>query len=397
MVNLKKLKEQRAAYFTQLEELRKACDGRDMTAEERVKWDKLQEDYDGADARCSQEDRFNEILRRQIADTSSSSESRSENAESEVTADIAFRSLLANGVAGMSEDEKIALRASGPITGTDGTILVPKNLASKIEVALKAYGGMLETSTIITTTNGGDLIMPTVNHSATKAKIVGEYAKNTTNKIDFSNITLKAYTYRTNTIPLSLELLQDSAFNIEELVARLLSDSFGRGLNEHLTIGTGTDQPKGIVTAAFGSLATPLATSIKLDDILDLMAGLDSSYDLNARFMLNKKTLFALRKIKNGNGDYIWKDSNGEFKASLCGKPYTLNNDMPDIGAGKASVLYGDLSKYQIRQVKGFNILRLNETLLENLSIGIFGYARFDGNLLDAGTKPVHKLVHAAS
>lgn len=397
MVNLKELKEKRANYFTQLEELRKACDGRDMTAEERTKWDKLQLDYDGADVRCIQEEKFNEIEKRQISDTPSVGEARSETTESGVTADVAFRSLLTNGVAGMSEEEKIVLRATGTITGTDGSILVPKNLASKIEVALKAYGGMLSTSTIITTTNGGDLIMPTINDTTTKAKIVGEYAKSTTEKKTFGNLILKAFTYRTNIIPLSLELLQDSAFNLEELIARLLSDSFGRGLNEHLTIGTGVGQPKGIITAAHLSEATPAATAIKSDDLLDLMEGLDSSYETNAKFMLNKKTLFALRKLKNSNGDYLLRDTNGEFKASLCGIPYVINNDMPDIGAGNTSILYGDLSKYQIRQVKGFNILRLNESLLENLAIGLFGYARFDGALLDAGTHPVHKLVHAAS
>ena len=72
-----------------------------------------------------------------------------------------------------------------------------------------------------------------------------------------------------------------------------------------------------------------------------------------------------------------------------------INDDMAGIGAGNASVLFGDLSKYKIRMVKSFRIIRLNELLAEYLSVGLFGFARLDGTLLDAGTHPVLKLVHA--
>ena len=76
---------------------------------------------------------------------------------------------------------------------------------------------------------------------------------------------------------------------------------------------------------------------------------------------------------------------------------YAAFPDMPDIGAGKASVLFGDFSKFKIRMVKDFRVIRLNELLAEYLSIGIFGFARLDGLLLNAGTHPIKKLVHAAS
>ena len=70
---------------------------------------------------------------------------------------------------------------------------------------------------------------------------------------------------------------------------------------------------------------------------------------------------------------------------------------MQGIGPDNASVLFGDFSKYKIRMVKSFRVIRLNELLAEYLSIGLFGFARVDGVLLDAGTKPVKKLVHASS
>ena len=224
------------------------------------------------------------------------------------------------------------------------------------------------------------------------------YNQSTKSAPTFGSVTLKAYTYRTPIIPVSLELLQDSAFDLDALLSGLLSDAFGRGINEHLTTGDGTGKPKGIVTSAVDCGATPAATSIKLDDIIDLVKSVDSAYARNGKFMFNKNTLWELAKIKDLEGRYIWQQNVRDGLApSLFGKPYIINDDVADIGAGNASVLFGDLSKYKIRLVRGFKVIRLNELLAEYLSIGLFGFARADGVLLDAGTHPVKKLVHAAA
>ena len=125
---------------------------------------------------------------------------------------------------------------------------------------------------------------------------------------------------------------------------------------------------------------------------------MDSAYAKNGKFMFNRNTLFALAKIKDNDGRYIWQDGTRTGAPStLFGKNYVINDDMADIGAGNASVLFGDLSKYKIRMVKNFRVIRLNELLAEYLSVGLFGFARVDGTLLDAGTHPVQKLVHAKS
>lgn len=96
--------------------------------------------------------------------------------------------------------------------------------------------------------------------------------------------------------------------------------------------------------------------------------------------MFNRNTLYSLVKIKDTTNRYIWQEGARDgTPPTLFAKPYTLNDDMPDIGAGKASVLFGDFSKFKIRMVKDFRVIRLNELLAEYLSIGIFGFARLDG------------------
>ena len=399
MSKLKSLREARAAVFTQIDELRTAADGREMTSEEQQRWDTLLADYDKADKAVESEERFEEIERRQAAQqyeqrTPASSDDPKQTEEYRT----AFHDYLLRGSTGITAESRALFEQRAGIAGLTAGVIVPDTLAGSIEVALKAYGGMFEAGTILSTSKGGDLIMPTVNNTDAKATVVAEYQQSTKSAPSFGSETLKAYTYRTPIVPVSLELLQDAAFELEPLLSGLLAESFGRGINEDLTVGNGTGKPKGIVNCATASAAKPAAAAVTLDDIIDLVKGVDSSYAQRGRFMFNRNTLWSLVKIKDTTGRYIWQEGAKDgTPPTLFGKSYILNDDIADIGAGNASMLFGDFSKYKIRMVKSFRVIRLNELLAEYLSIGLFGFARVDGILLDAGTHPVHKLVHKAS
>jgi len=395
MGKLKQLKEKRASVFSQIDDLRKAADGRSMTAEEQQRWDTLMTEYNNADKAVEAEERFQQIQQRQAEQQV---EDRGNTSDEQAAAEHrqAFADYLLNGVSGISAQNRAIIERRDGITGLAGGVIIPSTIANSIEVALKSYGGMFEAGEIITTANGGDLILPTINDTSSKATIVAEYDQSSKKAPSFGSVTLKAYTYRTPIIPVSQELLQDSAFNLDALLNGLLAESFGRGVNEDLTIGNGTGKPKGIVTAAKACDTNAAATAISLDNIIDLIKSVNSAYAKTGKFMFNRNTLWELAKIKDQNGRYIWQEGAKDgTPATLFGKQYILNDDVADIGAGNASVLFGDLSKYKIRMVKSFKVIRLNELLAEYLSIGLFGFARVDGTLLDAGTNPIKKLVHA--
>lgn len=399
MSKLKALREARASVFKQIDELRTAADGRDMTSEEESRWQQLLADYDKADKAVGSEERFEEIERNQAAQQI---ESRTATPATESKQQDEYRSAfhdyLLRGATGISAESRVLFEQRAGITGLTAGVIVPATLADSIEVALKAYGGMFEAGTILSTSKGGDLIMPTVNNTNAKATVVAEYNQSTKSAPSFGSETLKAYTYRTPIVPVSLELLQDSAFDLESLLSNLLTESFGRGINEDLTVGSGTGKPKGIVNWAHPCPVNPSAGGISLDALIELIKGVDSSYAQRGKFMFNRNTFYSLVKIKDTTGRYIWQEGAKDgTPATLFGKSYILNDDIDDVGAGKTSVLFGDFSKYKIRMVKSFRVIRLNELLAEYLSIGLFGFARMDGILLDAGTHPVHKLVHKAS
>ena len=396
----KELKEKRAGLYAQIDSLRKETDGREMTAEEQQRWDTLFADYEKADKAVAAEEKFLDIQRRQAEEAYRQNNGGAAGAAAgKDTPEYrrAFADYLLNGAQGISPETRSLIEKRDSISGLSAGVLIPTDLASSIEIALKSYGGMFEAGQIITTSKGGDLTFPTVNDTAAKATIVAEYDQSTKRTPTFGSVTLKAFTYRTPIIPVSLELLQDSAFDLDALLSQLLSESFGRGVNEHLTTGSGTGQPRGIVTAATAIENGAAAGAITLDNIIDLIAGVDSAYAKTGKFMFNHKTLWALAKIKDTHGQYIWQENARVGQpGTIFGKGYVINDDVADIGAGNASVLFGDLSKYKIRLVKGFRVIRLNELLAEYLSIGLFGFARVDGTLIDAGTHPVVKLVHAS-
>lgn len=397
---LKELKERRAGLYVQIDALRKETDGREMTAEEQQRWDTLFADYDKADNAVAAEERFLDAQKRQAEDAFRTQSSGTPGTTVSDSPEYrrAFGEYLIGGLNSLSPESRSLIENRAALAGLTAGVLIPSELAGTIEIALKNYGGMFEAAHIITTSNGGDLTFPTVNDTTAKATIVSEYEQSTKRTPTFGSVVLKAYTYRTPIIPVSLELLQDSAFDLDSLLSQLLTESFGRGVNEHLTTGTGTGQPKGIVTAATALDAKAAATSISLDDIIGLVSGLDANYAKVGKFMFNHKTLWELAKIKDTTGQYIWQENARVGNpGTLFGKPYIVNDDVADIGKGNASVLFGDFSKYKIRLVKGFRVIRLNELLAEYLSIGLFGFARVDGTLIDAGTHPVLKIVHAAS
>ena len=397
MSKLKTLKEKRATIYTSIDELRQATDGREMTAEEQQRWNTMLSDYDKADKAVEAEERYVDIQRKQAEEEVAKRDFYIGDLLGEQYRK-AFADYILNGASGISPESRATIEQRAGITGLVGGVTIPSLLASEIEVALKNYGGMFEAGTIINTSHGGDLILPTVNDTNAKATIVSDYDQSTKRAPSFGSVTLKAYTYRTPIIPVSQTLIQDSAFNLDAVLSGLLGDSFSRGVNEQLTTGDGTGKPTGIVTAATACSTQAAAASIKLDDIIDLIKSVNSAYARNGKFMFNRNTLWELAKIKDQSGRYIWQDSARDgAPATLFGKQYILNDDMADIGAGNASVLFGDLSKYKIRMVKSFSVIRLNELLAEYLAIGLFGFARVDGNLLDAGTNPVKKLVHAKS
>jgi HK97 family phage major capsid protein len=198
---------------------------------------------------------------------------------------------------------------------------------------------------------------------------------------------LNAYKYSSGPILVSSELLQDSAFDIEQILRDAMAMRIGRKVNLDLTTGDGDGDPDGIVPAAGAGVTGAAQAAVTLDEMLDLVHSIDPAYrtDPSVGFMFNDKTLKALRKLKDGDGNYIWQAANVQTGApnSLLGYRYNINQACADVGTSAKSILFGAMNRYIVRRVREFAVKRLVERYADYDQVGFIGFARYDGDLMD--------------
>jgi len=138
--------------------------------------------------------------------------------------------------------------------------------------------------------------------------------------------------------------LEDSAFDIEAELNMEFAEQFGVAEGVAMILGSGVKKPEGILVAANTvEIVSGLATDFNADSLVDLTHGIKTAYAMRATLVLNRKTLGKTRKLKDGNGQYLWMPGLAQGKPnSIDGHPYVEMPDMPDVGAGATPVAFGD-------------------------------------------------------
>src|SRR4030095_12379601 len=119
-----------------------------------------------------------------------------------------------------------------------------------LEIALLAFGGMRQAATVFRTASGADLPIPMVDDTGNIGALVAENTTQTEQGVTFTQLVLNSFKYTSKYVLVSVELLQDSAVNIPEMLGRLLGERIGRITNLHFPTGDGVNKPRGVVTAA---------------------------------------------------------------------------------------------------------------------------------------------------
>lgn len=305
------------------------------------------------------------------------------------------RSILRGGVQQGAE-----FRAQTGGTTTAGGFTVPTELASFIIKSMAAWGPMYDDNicTTINTASGNPIKIPTVDDTTTavaKHTEAGALTDDGGVDVTFAQKSLDAFVFDTEFVRWSWELAQDSIFNMEQLLGELLGERLGRRANTELTTGDGTGDPNGIVTASTLGKTAAAVAAITADELIDLIHSVDPAYRMGpkVRFMFNDGTLAKLRKLKDGNGAYIWNpgDLSNGVSGTLLGYRYSINQAMPASTTGLKSVIFGDFGKYYVRKVGSPVIGVMRERFWPDL--GIAGLIRLDGELGD--TAAVKHLIMA--
>lgn len=296
------------------------------------------------------------------------------------------------------------VRAQGVASGAAGLFTVPDELMRSLEIALLTYGGMRARCTILRTATGADLPIPTVNDTTNSGALLAENTQVANQDVAFGQVVLQSFKYSSKQVLVSVELLQDNAVNLPGLLGELLGTRIGRITNLHFTTGTGTGQPNGIVTAAAtgvtqaGGQTPSLATSVTYANLVELEHSVDPAYRGNAAFMMHDGSIKKIKQLLDTTGRPIWAPGiAGTAPDTLLGYPVVVNQDMAQMTANAKSIIFGDLSKYFIRDVLGVQLMRLDERYADFHQVAFLAYARMDGDLINAGTNPVKLLVNAAT
>ena len=274
---------------------------------------------------------------------------------------------------------------------TGGEYTIPEGFVNNLEMALLAYADVRAVADVMRTESGQDLPWPTVNDTTQKATFIAENTTVSEKDITFGQIIFHAYKSTSGVVLIPAELLEDSAFNLGNFVGEAFGIRFGRLQADAFTTGTGASTPTGIVTASTLGVTFASDTAIQADELYTLKHSVDPAYRKGAGWMFHDQTLLFIKKLKDGLGRYLWQASlaNGA-PDTLDGDPITINQSMAQIGTTLfKTVLYGQFKKYKVREVNQMRVRRLEERYADSDQIGMIGFLRFDGNLLDAGTHPV--------
>jgi HK97 family phage major capsid protein len=284
------------------------------------------------------------------------------------------------------------------ITTTGGGYTIPDEMMQALEKALLWFGPMRQTSRIIRTETGAPLPIPTVNDTNQVGAILDINTVVPMQDVTFGQLVLGAFKYTSKNVLVPIELMQDNAVNLPELLGELLGERIGRIQNTHFTTGAGTTLPFGItVQATSGSAPTgTVAGGFTYAHIVDMEHSVDIAYRRQgAAWMMHDAVVARLKKLVDTTGRPIWQPNDsagmaGSAPSTLLGYPVFTNNDMSTAQTnGTRAILFGALQKYLIRDVIGITLMRLDERYADFHQVAFLAFARADGNLLNAGTNPV--------
>ena len=263
----------------------------------------------------------------------------------------------------------------------NGGYLCPEEFERKIVDALKEENVMRKLCKVITTQNERKLPVA-ATHSV--ANWTTENAAYTESNPTFDQKSIDAYKL-TDLIKVSIELLDDAAFPLEDYIAGEFAYAFGVAEETAFCVGTGSGQPTGLFTAngADVGITTAGATAITADEIISLIYSLKSPYRKNAKFLMNDATVAAIRKLKDGNGVYLWQPALQQGQPDrLLGYEIYTSPYVPSMAAGAYTVAFGDFQSYWIADRTGRTVQRLNELYSTNGQVGFVATERVDGKII---------------
>lgn len=282
---------------------------------------------------------------------------------------------------------------------SEGGYLVPDLFRTKLVERVKAFGGIGGIAERYATGNGNPVEWPTLDDTGNVGEIVQE--GNTFSAgadMVFGSNSLSSYSYvagggSSTPLRVSLELLQDSSFDIQGLLTRLLGTRIGRLQATHLATGTGVNQPLGLITG-LTPVQAAANTALTYNDLVTFIHSVDPAYRANARWVWNDATMAIVEKIPDNNGNPIFRGwganmALGLNESTVLGYPITIDQAMPTYvvnshAAADIAIAFGDIGQgYVVRDVRNVELLVNPYSRMANRQVEFTAWARMDATQQD--------------
>ena len=279
------------------------------------------------------------------------------------------------------------------LTKSDNGAVIPTSIANKI------ISKVVEICPIYQLANkynvGGTLSIPYYDEStqAITMAYATEFTDLESTSGKFTSIQLTGFLAGALT-KVSKSLINNSQFDIVSYTINAMARSIAQWLEKELLKGT-SSKVAGL-SGVTQTVTTASATSITADELIELQETVPDVYQSGAVWIMSKATRTAIRKLKDGDGNYLLnKDATSAWGYTLFGKPVYVSDNMDNIAAGKTTVFYGDMSGLAVKLSENVNIEILREKFATQHAVGIVGWIEIDSKVEDA--QKIAKLVQKAS
>lgn len=258
------------------------------------------------------------------------------------------------------------------VSGEGGYLIDPRT-AEQIETVLRSGASIRALSRVVQVEAGSYDVL--VDHEEIGAGWLDETsAVNETSSPVIDRIAIQLHELSASP-KASQRLLDDTAFDVEAWLAERIADRFLRAESAAFITGDGVNKPKGFLTKpmvangswSWGNIGYSITgtsgafdANEPADAVVDLIYSLGAQYRANAAFVMNSKTAGEIRKIKDGQGRFVWTEGmSARAPALLMGYPVAIVEQMPDIAADSFSVAFGDFGHgYTVAERPDIRILR---------------------------------------
>ena len=371
-MNIKGLEERRNDLKGQMEALLDTAkaEERAMTSEEIDKFDELEKEIVNIDKTIEREEKRNIMENKEIVMDVTVEER-----------DIkSFADYIRSSVSGIEN------RAESNLAKGDNGAVIPKTIVKKIMEKVEDISPIYKLATKYNM--GGVINVPKEDNSSDTITVAyaTEFTELESHSNKFATIELTGYLYGALT-KISKSLLRNSDFDLTNWVVNKMAKKIAKFIENEIINGT-SGKVSGIVgsyDANYMKIVTKKAGEITADELIDLQELVPDEYQADSIFVMNRTTRKAVRKLKDGQGNYLLeKDSTSKWGYRLLGADVYCSDNMSALGtASKPVVMYGDFSGLAVKEGEKSEIQVLTERFATQHAIGVVAWGELDAKVED--------------